>query len=264
MSANVKSAVRVLRVLEYFDGVRRPAGVTEVARALKFPASSTTGLLRSLVDLDYLVQDANRMYRPTPRVTLLGSWIDPQLAPDGPVISMMNELGAATGEAIILAIPSGITVRYIHVVPATKSMRLHVGPGDVRPMAFSGIGRLFLSQMGDDDVRKLIFRHNALQQDDAQRLSYPALRRDIEGIRAAGYSVSLDRISQGAGLVCLPLPSRPDAGRMGVAVAGLSSTIRSNSEMIAGLIADAIRRHLGPNGARSKSSRSLVQKASVS
>ena len=261
MNANVKSAVRVLKVLEYFDGVRRPAGVTEVARELKFPASSTSGLLQSLVDLGYLVQDARRMYRPTPRVTLLGSWIDPQVAPDGPVISMMNELGAATGEAIILGIPSGITVRYIHVVPATKPMRLHVGPGDVRPIAFSGIGRLFLSQMSDEEVRKIVFRHNASQPDDLSRLSYSAVRRDIEGIRAAGYSVSLDRISKGAGLVCLALPPRPEAGPMVVAVAGLSSTIRSNSEAIASRIADAIRRHLGPNGAAGKPSRPLHQKA---
>jgi len=244
LSANVKSAIRVLQVLEYFDGVRRPAGVTEVARQLGFPASSTTGLLQSLVELGYLVQDAQRMYRPTPRVTLLGAWIDPQLAPDGPVLSMMNELGAATGEAIILGIPSGITVRYIHVVPATKPMRLHVGPGDVRPMVSSGIGRMFLSQMEDEQVKNIVFRYNSLQQDDQKRLSYPALRRDIEGIRAAGYSVSLDRISSGAGLVCLPLPSRPQAGPMAVAVAGLSSTIRSNSELIASRISSSIRRHL--------------------
>ncbi len=72
---------------------------------------------------------------------LRGELYDVRAAPGGPVLSMMDELGAATGEAIILAIPSGITVRYVHVVPATKPMRLHVGPGDVRPMALSGIGR---------------------------------------------------------------------------------------------------------------------------
>lgn len=245
MSGNVKSAIRVLKVLEFFDSVRRPAGVTEVARALGIPPSSTNGLLQSLVELGYLVQDAQRTYKPTPRVTLLGSWVDPQLSPDGPVLSMMNELSAATGEAIILGIPAGINVRYIHVVAATKPMRLHVGPGETRPMGLSGIGRLFLSQMSDEEVRQLVFRHNALQQDDEKKLSYPAVRRDIEGIRSAGYSVSLDRISHGAGLVCLPLPRNDGFAPMAVAVAGLSSTIRSNSEVIATRIADAIRRHFG-------------------
>ena len=245
MSANVKSAVRVLRVLEYFDGIRREAGVTEIARALGYPASSTTGLLQSLVELGYLVQDERRMYRPTPRVTLLGAWIDPLLVPGGPVVSMMDELGAATGETIILGIPSGITVRYVHVVPATRPMRLHVGPGDTRPMALSGIGRLFLSQMSDEDVRHVLFRHNALQRDETARLSLAAVRRDLDTIRAAGYSVSIDRISRGAGLVCMGLPERPGSGPMAVAVGGLSSIIRATSGQLASLMKDCIRRHLG-------------------
>ena len=245
MSANVKSAIRVLKVLEYFDSVRREAGVIEIARALGFPPSSTTGLLQSLVELGYLVQDRQRMYRPTPRVTLLGTWIDPMLAPGGPVISMMNELSATTGETIILAIPSGMTVRYIHVVPATKPMRLHVGSGDVRPMALSGIGRLFLSMMSDDQARQLVFRHNAVQRTDDPLLSLPAVKRDIDQIRAAGYSVSVDRISKGAGLVCVGLPEREDAGPMAVAVGGLSSMIRANSAALARQMKDSIRRHMG-------------------
>lgn len=244
MGAHVKSAVRVLQVLEHFDGIRREAGVTDIARALGYPASSTTGLLQSMVKLGYLVQDKQRMYRPTPRVTLLGAWIDPTLAPGGPVISLMDELGKATGETIILGIPSGITVRYIYVVPATKPMRLHVGPGDVRPIALSGIGRLFLSMMSETQVRQVVFRHNAVETDDARRLSLSTVRRDLDSIRSAGYSVSLDRISVGAGLVCVALPDRAGADSMAVAVAGLSSVIRSTSGQLAASMKDCIQRHL--------------------
>jgi len=245
MSATVKSAVRVLKVLEFFDGIRREAGVTEVAKTLGYPPSSTAGLLQSLVDLGYLVQDEQRCYRPTPRVTLLGAWIDPLLAPGGPVISMMEELNAATGETIILGIPSGITVRYIHVVPATKPMRLHVGPGEVRPIISSGIGRLFLSQMDDEELRRAVFRFNSVQKGDDTRVSLGTVRRDVEAIRAAGHSVSIDRVSTGAGLVCVALPARAGNSPMAVAVAGLSTQIRSSSEQIARQIKDSIRRHLG-------------------
>lgn len=250
MTVNVKSAIRVLQILEYFDKVRRTAGVTEIARALGFPASSTSGLLQSLTELGYLVQDEQRTYRPTPRVTLLGAWIDPVLAPGGPVISMMNELSSITGEAIILAIPSGLMVRYIHVVPATRPMRLHVGPGDLRPMLLSGLGRLFASNMDDEQLRLLVFRHNAVQADEDMRLSLGTVRRDIENIRAAGHSVSIDRISKGAGLVCVALPAHAEAGPMAVAVAGLSSSIRASAGAIAQLMKESTRRHLGaPAGA---------------
>ena len=112
-------------------------------------------------------------------------------------------------------------------------------------MALSGIGRLFLSQRDDEEVRHVVFRHNALQRDDASRLSLPAVRRDLDAIRAAGYAVSIDRISRGAGLVCMGLPERQGAGPMAVAVGGLSTIIRATSGRLAALMKDGIRRHLG-------------------
>lgn len=244
MSEGVKSAVRVLKILEHFDGIRRPAGVVEIARTLGYPPSSTKALLHSLVELGYLVQDEQRLYRPTPRVTLLGTWVDPWLAPGGPVVSMMDELNAATGETIILGIPSGFTVRYIHVVPATKPMRLHVGPGETRSMALSGIGRIFMARMSDEEVRNVVFRHNALVKEEGARLSIAAVRRDIESIRATGYSVSIDRFSTGAGLVAVALDERPESVPMGVAVAGLSTSIRSTAPQLAQLMRQCMSRHL--------------------
>ncbi|CAN5393437.1 helix-turn-helix domain-containing protein [soil metagenome] len=243
-AVNVKSATRVLRVLEYFDGIRREAGVTEISRALGFPVSSTSGLLQSLVELGYLSKDRDRLYRLTPRVTLLGSWVDPTLAPGGPVLSLMQELSGATGETVALGIPLDITVRYIHVIPATNPMRLHVGPGDVRPMALSGMGRLFLSTMSDDAIRHVLFRHNALQRDDETRLSLSEVRSDIDHIRDVGYSVSIDRIAKGAGLVCMTVPT-PEIGLSAIAVGGLSETIRANFEALAVLMKGCIDRHLG-------------------
>ncbi|MEP7205645.1 MAG: helix-turn-helix domain-containing protein [Casimicrobiaceae bacterium] len=244
-STKVKSAVRVLEVFEYFDQVQREASVSEIARALGYPASSTSVLLHSLAEIGYVEQDARRMYRPTPRVTLLGAWIDRQLAPEGPVLQLMGELGEATGETIILAVQSGQVVRYIHVVPATKSMRLHLGPGTIRPLATSGLGRLFMAMMPDEDVRHAVFRHNASQADDQSRLSLATVRRDIQAIQSAGYAVSVDRVSPGAGVVAVALPRLDGRPPMGIGIGGLSKTIRANAEAFATMIKAGIRRHIG-------------------
>ena len=76
----VKSAQRVLEVLEYFAATRDPATVAEVSRQLAFPQSSTSMLLSSLETLGYLTYDADdRTFRPTVRVMLLGSWIQDEL-----------------------------------------------------------------------------------------------------------------------------------------------------------------------------------------
>ena len=87
---NVKSAARVLEILEYFDCVQRAASVNEIAATLGYPLSSTSMLLQSLVDRGYLAQGEKRVYRLTPRVKLLGGCLSPALDANGPVPSMME------------------------------------------------------------------------------------------------------------------------------------------------------------------------------
>lgn len=240
----VKSAARVIEMLEYFDSVRVEATIMDIARALDYPQSSTSVLVRSLVELGYLQHGVRyRAYRPTPRVTLLGAWIEPMLAPDGAIVRLMNELGDATGETIILASEHSTVVRYIYVVPASTAMRLHVGPGTLRPTAYSGAGRVFMSRMSEDRVRWLVHRFNEEHPKGTPRLYLTAVRRDLAAIRADGYCVSYDRITQGAGIVAAPLPVTSEAMPLVVGIGGLSQTIRAKSALFSARILDAIRRH---------------------
>jgi len=239
----VKSAVRVMRVLEYFDGVRRAAGVTDIALALGFPPSSTAALLQSLVGMGYLTQDEQRNYQPTPRVTLLGAWIEPALTPDGAVLSAMDALSRETGETIILGVRSGQLVRYLHVVQARTPMRVHVDAGETRPLALSGIGRALMSQLDDGEIRDIVTRHNVQCDDPGRCVISAALRRDIRQIRAQGYAVSIDRFIQGAGLVAVALPDGTGKTPMALAIAGLSSSIRADAKRLADRIRDQADRH---------------------
>ena len=148
MARVVKSAVRVLEVLELFDRLQREASVGEIARELGYPVSSTSMLLGNLLERGYMRHGPDqRTYFPTPRVTVLGAWIEPLLTPHAEVMRMMSELGDATGETIILAAPTRDQAQYLHVVPATTTMRMHVGPGTMRPLLASGLGRTLLSTM---------------------------------------------------------------------------------------------------------------------
>lgn len=245
MNGTVKSATRVLEVFEYFDRIRRAATVMEVARSLGYPQSSTSVLLRSLVDLGYLEQDSGRRtYLPTPRVTLLGSWIEPLLSPGGAIVRMMDELGELTGETIILGVPSGEAVRYIHVVQATGAMRLHVGNGTMRPMAISGMGRLFMSTMDDVRVRQIVHRYNTEITREENKLNLAAVRRDLASLRADGYAPSFDRVTPGAGGISVLLPVTPHGVPMAMAIGGLSKTINDNRDRLLLLIRKSIRRQL--------------------
>ena len=73
MHPTVKSAARVFEVLEYFDRIRRAATVMEIARTLDYPQSSTSVLLRSMVELGYLEQDPARRFALWTMMHMLGA-----------------------------------------------------------------------------------------------------------------------------------------------------------------------------------------------
>jgi hypothetical protein len=80
----VKSAERVLKILEFFDDIQARATVMDIADTLGLPQSSTSSLLKSLVTLGYLeYEPSNRTYLPTGRVALLGSRVNPQFVVGG-------------------------------------------------------------------------------------------------------------------------------------------------------------------------------------
>ncbi|MHC2308715.1 DNA-binding IclR family transcriptional regulator [Bradyrhizobium elkanii] len=75
-TAIVKSAMRTFAVLEFFRKTKRAASVTEISSALEMPQSSTSVLLRCLVELNYLEYERKtRLFIPSYRVNLLGDWI---------------------------------------------------------------------------------------------------------------------------------------------------------------------------------------------
>lgn len=247
MARVVKSAVRVLEVLELFDCLQREASVGEIARELGYPVSSTSMLLGNLLARGYLRHGPDqRTYFPTPRVTLLGAWVEPMLTPGAEVMRMMAELGEATGETIILAAPTRDQAQYLHVVPATTTMRMHVGPGTMRPLIASGLGRVLLSTMSDERIRHLVMRHNDGPLADAGRVSLAALQRDLSAIRARGYTIVLRGVTPGAGLLGMPLPFELSGLPLAVGIGGWSREMRSRQQEYVALMRDAIDRHLRP------------------
>jgi len=107
-AGSVKSAGRVLRILEFFDEIQRDARVAEVAERLGFPQSSTSILLNCLVKLGYMdyLQEI-RSFLPSPHVTLLGTWLDKGPVRNGSLMRMLEELSHKTGDTVIIAARSG-------------------------------------------------------------------------------------------------------------------------------------------------------------
>jgi len=211
-SGAVKSAERTLAILEFFREKKSSATVGEIATALGLPQSSTTMLLKSLQHLGYLeYAPQTRKFRPTYRVAVLGSWIQQSMFGSGPLTDIMDQIGAATSETVLLGLQNGPSMQYVHIVPASYRIQLAAQVGILRPMTCSALGRVLLARKSDDEVRAIVRRNNADADGDAHRVSERQFMDEIAQVRQQGFAESHGKMTPGANVIGVLVPDQPTA-----------------------------------------------------
>lgn len=242
----VKSAGRVLRILELFDVLKREALVSEVSELLDLPQSSTSVLLRSLVVMGYLTYNApTRAFAPTTRLALLGNWVNAPLLSDGPLIRLMHRLNVRTGQAIVLAVRNHIWSQYIHVVQATSAVRLYVVKGSRRPLACSATGLTLISDLSDVEIKRIGVRYNAEPQEVEVKVSVSTLLERVQAVRANGYAFQHDTVTAGAGVIAMRLPSLAHSDeRLSIGIAAPTQILCGNKTDFIVALHEEINAHL--------------------
>ena len=240
----VKSAGRVLEILELFDEVQAPMPLFEIARRLNYPAPSALALLKSLQAMDYVSFDpAEKKYSPTMRVAMLGGWIGGQVFLNGAVISLMSDLVEKTGETVMLGMQNDIYAQYVHTEQSAKALRYFLKPGTLRPIWRSATGLALLSALTDDQIRKLIKRINARPETD-EPLDEKKLFAEITQVRKRGYAYN-DMLTDGISAIALLLPHQVHGRAMTIGIGGPTSRIKPRVAEIVALIRSLIAQHLG-------------------
>jgi len=240
--ATVKSAARVIFILEQFDNVRRPMRVGEIAVRLNYPQSSTSYLLRNLVEIGYLDCDSvARTYMPTPRVALLGSWISVHSVTDGPLIRLAQTVCTATGRTVTLAVRNGIYARYIHVREGAGDPSLHVPVGTCRLLVWSASGFALLTDETENHIWSLVQRTNGDARPQDAPLSAPVVLAHVRRCREQGYFFSDEMVTPGNSHIAMRLPPRLTGGRaIVVGVAGRSAALRCDEAAVVAIMRKAI------------------------
>ena len=241
----VKSAGRVLQILELFDILKREALVSEVSELLSFPQSSTSALLRSLVVMGYLsFNTQTRAFAPTTRVALLGNWVNGPLLGDGPLAKLMQRLNQRTEQAVVLAVRNQIWAQYIHVVQAICPVRLFVVKGSRRPLVRSGAGLTLLADLADNEIKRIGTRYNAELGAGEPRVCLPTLLEQVHAVRSNGYAVSLNVVTVGGGVIAMRLPRPSSEEQFSIALAGATEILRNNMDEFIFILREEIANHM--------------------
>jgi len=241
MATPVKSAQRVLELLEFFAEERRPAAVGVIAQALGWPQSSTSVLLRGLCDTGYLDQDPRTgLYAPNARIALATAWIQEHLYSEHNLLRLMEGVLDQTGHTVMIGVRRGVHVRYLHVLQATREGRFLAKTGSLRPLFRSAAGKMLLTMLPEREIAMLLRKANALETDPANRSEFADVVRELEVIHRQGYAVSMGTSMPGAAALATLIPVARDREPMTLSVGGPMREVRGDRQRLAAILHSAV------------------------
>lgn len=187
----VKSAVRTIEVLEYLAAQQVPTSIGQISEGLRYPQSSTTFLLHTLLELGYVdYNDKTRRFSASERVMLLGFGIFSELTGRRGVIPMMTQLAERSGLIALVGVRRGVDVQFLHIVQPRKFSLRYNSQLRRRHLTRSALGKILLSTMADREVGQIVRRINSEIEEPDERTPLAGIVKELREIRERGYSTN--------------------------------------------------------------------------
>ncbi len=238
----VKSAARVIEVLEIFADKRQRLSAAQLGSILDYPKSSLGVLLKSLVSQGYLsFNPVDLTYFPTARVTYLGDWLPAMMGSSKETLSELQRLRDRTGETVTLTTPAGSEMRVLQVLVGTAPIALQVDDKTVFAMTGTAVGTAFLSTLDEPSLLRLLGRL-ASARTRRNPLNIENEAAEVARVRDLGYAAVYDGVLQDTGAIAMPLKIQNSPEFFVLAVAGLSRRIKADESRFVEDLRAAVQR----------------------
>lgn len=245
----VKSAIRVLGVLEYFYRNRHPARAVDISRTLDLPVSSTKYLLTSLVDSGYMTFDKeSKKYFPSILFTGFASWLS-GIYPSGEVLrKLTREVHDQLGETISVTVQHEQHMRALiiemdnTVTPPAYDFRVRI------PLVGSGGGLMALTTLSDEEVIECINKEAGKLPPDQRQNGYDQVLSDVRQARQRGYSVkqhavNFDGQSEILTVIAVSIPVADKAPPMVLAISTTRPDQRGKEAELATIMKNVVEKY---------------------
>lgn len=238
----VKSAIRVVEILELFSRERRPLTLGEIIEALGYPQSSTTVMLKSLIAIGYLNYNLHaRTYLPNIAVARLGDWIAEAGLVSGPIQDLMRELHERTTESVSVAVQNDVNIHFLTVLNSQHKIKFLIPPSGQRTLLQSNLGWMLLSTHSDREIASIYNRIRLL--DRHRMIDLDSLMAQMSNIRRKGFCFVPDLPAPGAASVAMLLPTRFHDQPMVIGIGGYVPRLAANLDRIVAQTRASIERY---------------------
>jgi DNA-binding IclR family transcriptional regulator len=227
----VKSAKRVIDILEYAAKAGRPIYFSDVVRDLKIPKTSVHALLKTLAGTGFLVVDDNSGYRLGLKVFELGAAVDRTKLLVEAARPILLRGAAETHCTCNLGILEGKDVYYVDKVQHPESViQIATRVGGRLPAYATAMGKVLLGGLDPDQIDEFLSVTALIKLGPGTILDREELRRQIFAAKLAGFAI--DDEESHANVVCVAAAVRDSFGMViaAASITGLKATMLVNGE----------------------------------
>jgi len=227
------SITKGLLVFEYLCSASEDLGVTEISQALNINKTTIFRILQTYANMGYVDQDTRtQKYRSSMKVLALGNKLLNKMEIRAIAIRYLKNLVRGVQESAHLAILDGYEIVIIDKEESSSEAAIKFHIGRRSPLYCTGLGKVFLASMKDEQVEKYCTLTRFIQHTPQTMTTAAQLKEEIKRIRLQGYAI--DRQEHNAGISCVAAAVIDFTGETvaGISITGASFRIESNEELI--------------------------------
>lgn len=235
----VPAVERALAILEMFASKNRGYTITEVSRSLKLPISTTSSLLYTLLHCGYLRRDEDGDFHLTMRLLSEASQLLNQIELRDIARPWLRKLVISTGLSAVLAIRDGDRLVWVDKLDGRGDVKLTAQVGMRLYMHAPATGKVLLAYLSDEEVQNIIDSAGLPALTENTITTLPALKRELEKVRAQGYSMDDREAAIGLRGVAAPIFDHDSRVIAAICAAGAVFDLSENVRAVAAEVKQA-------------------------
>ncbi|WP_209426435.1 IclR family transcriptional regulator [Pararhodobacter sp. SW119] len=206
----VKSAARVLELLELLSMQAEPTRFVTIVKELGYPKSSAHALLNTLVERGYVMRDKSDHYELVAAFRDGFNWVGGfETLLKRHAMPIMTAARDESGETLFLCVrDKNLDAKHVHKVVSTHPIRYDSGSRATVPAYASVMGRVLLAYSEPAEIDVYFARTELRQITPLTLTDEQAIRRTLESIRERGYGTIEEEYALGGCGIAAPVRDR--------------------------------------------------------
>ncbi|MCF8112253.1 MAG: IclR family transcriptional regulator [Desulfotignum sp.] len=227
----VKSAVRVMEILETVCGRKEGLTQKEISDRLNIPKSSLSSILTDMTSREYLLQDhLTKRFALGPQVLILaGGYLNNQDVV-GQGRSMITRLSRETGESGALAIPIGLEALLVYKEDCIQPIMPSTQIGTRFPLYSSAVGKALLANYSNHEINRYLQSVTLKPMTKYTITDREQLLSELNDIRKIGLAYNRDGYREGITAIAAPVFNHTGHVVASISISVLTATLTPEKE----------------------------------